>query len=771
MNVMTGRSLGQNPSQNAVSAVLGHLQSDDAVTRSAAARALGRLGDQAAAPVLVEALLDEDPDVRADAMASLVALARPEDAPEIRRSLEGDPLREVKIAAIEALARLQDCAALTLLTRLAEERAEDAVNWENTLDVWDDWLDVQVAAIQALAAMRAPGVVPLLCRLRADPLGQDLDTVVFRALAGCGAEGALASLIGFAGDPSEKTRRRALAALGAAAPERLAEMLPRLMADDSVAVRLLAVRALGDGRDADDDAVSALARRDPSPVVRRAAVAAFGSGRPALAQAALSDPDEDTVAAALDALPAAFGDDADGTLAANAAAWAATGGVRLATAGIARVAMLGREAALPVLAAHARDADRPLQSRIEALQRLGGLGGGGAVEALGHCLADATRQIRAAALGGLAQIARHGGEAVAPAALSLLIAATEGRLVEEESADPSPDTAPRLPAGKAPGLRVIRTTREGKIVFDEVAVGAMPARPQGPSSTLEALDWGQRGIVVPARDAPQGSDAAAGDELAGDGLERDDLHDDLHGGDAAVRKPKAGGRRRVAVTGPDAIGADLRLMALRHAAGVPSLAVAHALAGAAGSGDRALRRAAMEGLALQAEAIAFDAGLCEQLRVAIGDGDPVVAVAASRAALAQADPVLRAAVAARAADGDAPLRALALTALAATDRDGGADHAADHGAERALILAAAGDPARQVRDVALRILIERGDATTIASALGGALSRGHADTVAMAYTAAPVARDTLLRTLTRPASLTARRTALTAIAEAPVAVP
>ena len=59
--------------------------------------------------------MDPDPDLRADAMAALVRCARPEDAPAIRRSLAGDPVGEVKVAAVQALARLKDGGSVPLL--------------------------------------------------------------------------------------------------------------------------------------------------------------------------------------------------------------------------------------------------------------------------------------------------------------------------------------------------------------------------------------------------------------------------------------------------------------------------------------------------------------------------------------------------------------------------------------------------------------------------------------------------------------------------------
>ena len=155
-----------------------YLRAPEEPIRCAAARALGALGDENAAPALVHALLDPDPDVRADAMGALVRCARPEDAPAIRRSLEGDPVGDVKTAAVRTLARLRDDASTPLLRALARDRCESEVAWEE--GSWDDWLDVQVAAITALGDMGAEAAVDDLIRAREDEAAQELDPVVLR---------------------------------------------------------------------------------------------------------------------------------------------------------------------------------------------------------------------------------------------------------------------------------------------------------------------------------------------------------------------------------------------------------------------------------------------------------------------------------------------------------------------------------------------------------------------------------------------------------------
>ncbi len=119
------------PRLDAATVIARHLQSENEVVRCLAAKALGHIGSDLAADALVAALMDPDPDVRADAMEALVTCARPRDAAPVCRSLIGDPVQEVKIAALRVLARLGDRESIALIRRLALDRAEDTVSWED----------------------------------------------------------------------------------------------------------------------------------------------------------------------------------------------------------------------------------------------------------------------------------------------------------------------------------------------------------------------------------------------------------------------------------------------------------------------------------------------------------------------------------------------------------------------------------------------------------------------------------------------------------------
>ena len=162
---------------NAVSAILPYCRNENEVLRSAAIRALASqgAGDTRSRQALLSAILDEDPDVRTDAMHALANEALAKDASVFRTSLEGDPVREVKLAAIHALANLKDEPSVPFLRDLMLSRCEDRVAWEDELGDWEDWLDIQVACIQALGQIGATDMIEDMFDALNDEFGQTLD--------------------------------------------------------------------------------------------------------------------------------------------------------------------------------------------------------------------------------------------------------------------------------------------------------------------------------------------------------------------------------------------------------------------------------------------------------------------------------------------------------------------------------------------------------------------------------------------------------------------
>ncbi len=604
-----------------------YLRAPEEPIRCAAARALGALGDEKAAPALVDALLDPDPDVRADAMAALVYCARAKDAPAIRRSLQGDPVGEVKTAAVRALGRLKDEASTKLLRALARDRCESEVAWEE--GSWDDWLDVQVAAIMALGDMGAESAVDDLIRARADEESQDLDHAVFAALAKMPGRGA-AVLLDFLNDGDARVRRRALAALSSAGGSALEGLHDRLVADRSAAVRLYAADRL----DVDDPALSTLALKDPDAAVRAAALRRVAHVRADVVRSAFADPGPEVRAVAVEALAARGSPDDRSALEAKLKAWLREGDGPLAVAcavGLPKVA--GRAAPGP-LREVAADAEALPEVRIAALKALGDVGTPEAVDALRAATVDPVRQVRLAALAAAAGLIRTGSGA---GALELLIGAMRGDL--RSAASTAKEDA--IPGDGAPG-----PGERGPIAIASGGdIGPAPEPPDAgvgleasyPRSTLEAIQAAGSGAAEESR-VPSASSPSAG----------------------RVRS------RRVPVEGADDVDADIRLVAVRLAAHCAGDGIDEALAETALSADSDLRAAVFEAIAQRAAAMPLAPGLEALLVRSLGDEDARVRCAGARG-LAHAGRDAAQHLTVLLDDADASVRAAAVTAVAVVD--------------------------------------------------------------------------------------------------------
>ncbi|MDE0212943.1 MAG: HEAT repeat domain-containing protein, partial [Deltaproteobacteria bacterium] len=655
-----------------------YLRAPEEPVRCAAARALGVLGDANAAPALVDALLDPDPDVRADVMAALVRCARPQDAPAVRRSLRGDPVGEVKTAAVRTLGRLKDEASTPLLRVLARDRCESEAAWEE--GSWDDWLDVQVAAITALGDMGDESAVDDLIRARADEDGQDLDHVVFAALAKMPGRG-VAALLDFLKDGDARVRERALAALSRAGRDRLAPLRDRLVVDPSPGVRRLAVDCL----DAKDAALPALALKDPDASVRAVALSRVAAGRADIVRAALADPDTEVRATALEALAPHISPGDEPALAATLTAWLWEADARLAVAcASALPRVMGTEAA-STLRDTAADGERLPEVRIAALRSLGEIGTRAAVASLRATALDPVRQVRLAALAAAAEVTRGTSKEGWGQARALLIDAVCGNLRRGSSdgADTADDVPVRAASGPG-GSGPIAVTAEGGIVATAVTGGAAGGRPY-PRSTLEAIQGMEPGTAAPSRD-PRASSPAGG----------------------------RGRSRRVPVEGADDVEADIRMAAARLAAECEGDDVDESLAAAAESTASEPRATVFEAIAQRADSMPLSPVLQAVVHRFLGCEDPRVRCAAVRGlscagggAAARLVPLLN--------DADASVRAAALTAVAAV--------------LPARVLAGFGDSSPLVRRAAVDAVIAAGEKRLLEDGLRMLVDGGRADSL------------------------------------------
>ncbi|MDE0028555.1 MAG: hypothetical protein OXU42_04015 [Deltaproteobacteria bacterium] len=546
---------------------------------------------------------------------------------------------------------------------------------------------MQVAAITALGDMGDESAVDDLIRARADEDGQDLDHVVFAALAKMPGRG-VAALLHFLGDGDARVRQRALTALSRAGRDRLAPLRDRLVVDPSPGVRRLAVDCL----DAKDAALPALALKDPDASVRAVALSRVAAGRADIVRAALADPDTEVRATALEALAPHISPGDEPALAATLTAWLWEADARLAVAcASALPRVMGTEAA-STLRDTAADGERLPEVRIAALRSLGEIGTRAAVASLRATALDPVRQVRLAALAAAAEVTRGTSEEGRGPARALLIDAVCGNLRRGSSdgadtADDLPVRAASGPGGSGP----IAITPEGGIVAADApapnaAVGGAGAGGQPyPRSTLEAIQATGLQTAAPAQAPPASS--------------------------------PAGGRtrsRRVPVEGTDDVEADVRMAAIRLAAECEGDDIDDSLAAAAESTASELRAACFEAIAQRADSMPLSPVLRAVLVRSLGCEDARVRCAAVRGLTSAADDVAPRLVPLL-DDTDASVRAAALTAVAAV--------------QPARVVAGFRDSSPLVRRAAVNAAIAAGEDHFLEDGLRMLVEDGHTDSL------------------------------------------
>ena len=544
------------------------------VHRCLAAQALGRIGGGDAARPLIAALLDVDEDVRTDAAGALARLADPGAGPALLESLLGDPCIDVKIAAIEALARLRYRPVIPWLRRLLEGR-DEGIAWDETEfyeSGWDGWVDIQVKTIEALAEMGVSEAVPGIVEAIGQEHGQDLSAIAFKALAKLGEPG-VSALARFLDDGSERLRRRAAAILAGAGGKAAASATARALRDTSIAVRLAAARALA-ARDPMDERLAALFD-DASDEVRAEAVRLSGRHHPDRIEALLGDQSEVVQHAVLGTLA-----ESPALVPADAALEYIRSRLRHGAPKVARAAAeaLGRVApsvALDELQGLLGDGSAPPEPRLGAVGGLASLGGEAAASALANVLGDDYRQLRLEASAALATMAdtaerwpNTAGEALLAALAGNLVPAPEAR--SGNGQEPGEDTGEREADMVDPGATAADGSADG---------GEAPAPGAAiPTSTLQAI---------------LGGDSPPPDRTGTDAEDVGLTEADLECLALAARRPH---KKVVSVTPEIAPHQDVRRLAARVLGDVAKLEVAAALAPALDDNDGEVRATAADSL-------------------------------------------------------------------------------------------------------------------------------------------------------------------------------
>ena len=401
------------------------------IHRCLAARSLGRIGDPGAVPTLIDALLDEDEDVRTDAAQALAHMADPRAAKQLLENLLGDPCADVKLAAIEALVRLKDPAAVPWLLRLLKGRDESVV-WDEEAffhDDWDDWTDIQIKSVEGLAALGIEKAVPGIVEIMADEHGQDMSETAFKALVRLGEPG-INALAVYLDDSDVRRRRRAAAALAGVDHEAAIDPTTRALKDPSPEVRLAAAKPMA-ARNPSDQRLTVLFE-DDAPQVRSWVVEKLAVHYRDRLLHSLEDPSHRVQTVALKVLAENPGHDDDGALASALRTKLNSPSSEVGNAAALALAAIDPDGAVTDLKQRLEDAEQSLETRTGAIRGLAGIGGATALEAIVDVIGDGQRQIRLEAIGALKAMAREhwpnrAGEA--------LLAALRGELVPEPASD------------------------------------------------------------------------------------------------------------------------------------------------------------------------------------------------------------------------------------------------------------------------------------------------------------------------------------------------
>jgi len=560
------------------------------VHRCLAAQASGRIGAPAAVQPLIEALLDEDEDVRTDAAEALSELADPRAGQQLLENLLGDPCSGVKLAAIETLAKLQDRQVIPWLRRIVKGRDEEIV-WDEQeffASGWDDWVDIQLKAVDALAVLNAGEAVPDIVAAMRDENAQDMTEAAFKALARMGRPG-IEALAGFLDEDSTRLRRRAAAALAGADAEEAAVPLARAFADSSAEVRAAVLRVRA-ARAPEDGRLAALLE-DPDAGVRGEAVRLLGKRHPDRLPALIADASKSVQVAALTVLAGWQDFPADEALVTALRAKLGDATVEVAATSAVALGAIAPQAAPDDLIPLLQDAERPVGARLGALQGLARIGGEKVVEALVGVIDDEARPIRLETMSALAQLARRG--AVWPnAAGEALLSAVRGGYEPEADTEHQKEAAPKRPSPQA------REPGPAAPAEDEDDTGAFP------TSTLSAM----------LNDAPEVGRAMGlpdeGIELTPTDMER------------LAMAQRIKGKKRMPLVPKVVLHEDIRRFAARVLGDLNHSDVARELATAVNSADTEVRLAAADSLArIGAQLDSLPDSVAEVLITAVATAD------------------------------------------------------------------------------------------------------------------------------------------------------
>ena len=256
---------------------------DDAVSRCCAVKALEKMNadDKASTERLVDLLLDQDADVRMDAVVALGRMKVEQAALPLLENLENDPEGEVRIEVVKALSRINSSQTVERLIHCFKEDGYPGLDYlVDDLEFNACW-EVQSSLMDALAEIGDPRAVEPLIEVLESEGYEDLQESGFQALAKLSGGAAREFLLKQLKQGDRLTRRRAARALSdlpelriasesaqAVMPPDIVTGLTNALVDIDPGVRINAARALAATGSAEVVAPITLLLNDPDMEVR-----------------------------------------------------------------------------------------------------------------------------------------------------------------------------------------------------------------------------------------------------------------------------------------------------------------------------------------------------------------------------------------------------------------------------------------------------------------------------------------------------------------------
>ncbi|MDJ0955985.1 MAG: HEAT repeat domain-containing protein [Arenicellales bacterium] len=266
------------------------LDRDNSLSRCCAIRGLARLNasDAESHKLLIDALLDPDPDVRVDAAEALGQLKIKAAASPLLDNIEGDPEGDVRIAAIKALGKIRSDAAVDRLIRCVEESGYPELDQLLDDDGFSACWEVQRGALEALGRIGDDRATQPVIDLLKDEENEELQESGFQLLAHLNSEQAEKFLVELLKDGGRLARRRAAQAI-ATAPNiqtgssgvstDLLAALSEALVDSDASVRIYAARALKAANNPMMQVSLVLLLNDPEAEVRHEVASLLGDMR------------------------------------------------------------------------------------------------------------------------------------------------------------------------------------------------------------------------------------------------------------------------------------------------------------------------------------------------------------------------------------------------------------------------------------------------------------------------------------------------------------